>query len=155
MPYNIRKIDSRVREERKALGVRFPFSTEDISEKSVGKPGASEPYTFNRYGVFTSTYQTADVIKSNLMNYFMTAKGERYLNPTFGNDILNLMFENLSEELKQATLSQTRLDLSNYFPEIDVNVLELIDLEDNSVQLHMEYSIKYSGNSDSLDIKFN
>ena len=70
MPYNIRKIDPRVREGKKALGIRLPFSSELVDERYVGKPDASAPFTFNRYHVFTSTYQTKDRIKSNLASYF-------------------------------------------------------------------------------------
>ena len=153
MPYNIRKIDSRVKEGRKALGVRLPFSSEVIDEKHVGKPDASAPFTFNRYRVFTSTYQTKDRIKSNLLNYFMTARGERYLNPTFGNELLNSLFEHYTEDRKQLILEQKRLDLASYFPEIEVRNLDL-ENQDNSVKLSLTYSILYSGVDDEISINF-
>lgn len=151
MPYNIHKIDPRVREGRKALGVRFPFSKEQIDEKHVGKPDASAPFTFNHYRVFTSTYQTKDRIKSNLYNYFMTAKGERYFNPTFGNELLSSIFENYTEEQKQVILEQVRLDLASYFPEIEVKSLT-VDTYDNTARLNLTYSIRYANEVDEITI---
>ena len=153
MPYNIRKIDPRVREGKKALGIRLPFSSELVDERYVGKPDASAPFTFNRYHVFTSTYQTEDRIKSNLLNYFMTARGERYLNPTFGNELLNSIFEHYTEDRKQMILDQVRLDLASYFPEIEVKDLDLENY-DNSVRLYLTYSILYAGEDDEISVNF-
>ena len=38
----------------------------------------------NGPAVFKSNYQTKDAIKNNLINFFLTNPGERYLNPEFG-----------------------------------------------------------------------
>ena len=39
---------------------------------------------FNGSAVFKSNYQTQDAIKNNLINFFLTDPGDRYLNPSFG-----------------------------------------------------------------------
>ena len=74
-----------------------------IDTKARVAVGVSIP--FNAPGVFNLTYQTQDQIKSNLINYFMTNRGERYMNPTFGGNLRATIFEQISqnniENLKQ------------------------------------------------------
>ena len=47
--------------------------------------GVSIP--FNAPQVFTQTYTTQDQVKSNIINFILTNKGERVFNPTFGSNI--------------------------------------------------------------------
>ena len=56
MAFEIKKIDPRDLQPRVAIGVKLPFS---------GK------------AVFNSTFTSAEAIKNNLINYFLTGKGER------------------------------------------------------------------------------
>ncbi len=46
----------------------------------------------NGNAVFTSNYQTRDAIKNNLINFFLTNPGERYLNPEFGGGLREFIF---------------------------------------------------------------
>ena len=71
MAFEVKKIDPIDLEPRKAVGVSLPFS---------GK------------AVFNSTFETKEAIKTNLINYFLTGRGERFLNPTFGNKLQTLLF---------------------------------------------------------------
>ncbi len=66
-------------------------------------------FPINGPAVFVPTYQTRDQIKSNLINFLLTNKGERVFNPNFGADLRNLLFEDVS--------GTTTLDcsLGNYF----------------------------------------
>ena len=64
---------------RKAIGVSIPFSAK---------------------AVFNSTYTTKDQIKSNLINYFLTNKGERIMQPNFGSNLRAFVFEQLDKVLK-------------------------------------------------------
>ena len=63
MAYGAKKIFPIDKKPRVAIGVGIPF---------------------NQPGVFSSTYLTQDAIKTNLINYFLTNAGERYMNPSFG-----------------------------------------------------------------------
>ena len=47
-------------------------------QPSVGI-GVGLPFTSGE--VFSTTYTTQDAIKSNLINYFLTGKSERFFNP--------------------------------------------------------------------------
>ena len=52
---------------------------------------------FNEGGVFTPNYTTADSIKNNLINYFLTNPGERPGNPTFGGGLRAFIFSSISD----------------------------------------------------------
>ncbi len=51
---------------------------------------------FNAPGVFRSNYTTANAIKNNLINYFLTNPGERPLNPTFGGGLRDFIFQQIT-----------------------------------------------------------
>ena len=74
MAFEAKKINPLDRQPRKAIGVSLPFTG---------------------LGVFNSTFTTRDAVKNNLINFFLTGKGERFLNPTFGTGLRNLLFENI------------------------------------------------------------
>jgi hypothetical protein len=50
----------------------------------------------NGPAVFKSNYQTKDAIKNNLINFFLTNPGERYLNPELGGGLRAFIFEQIS-----------------------------------------------------------
>ena len=94
----------------------FPIDTKPSTAVGVALP-------FNAPAVFNSTYTTADAIKYNMINFFLTNPGERYLNPLFGAGLRNYIFE----QITQGTLEYLKEDLqqrvAKNFP--TVNVLEV------------------------------
>ena len=94
MAFNSRRINPLDLQPRKAIGVSLPFS---------GK------------AVFNTTYVTKDAIKNNLINYFLTGQGERYLNPSFGTVLRNLMFENINQDMVDRVKSTVKRGLTEYY----------------------------------------
>jgi len=110
---------------------------------------------FSAGAVFNSTYETKDALKANLINYFLTNKGERYLNPDFGSDIKKLLFDNLTEEKIDTLEGIIARDIDLFFPRVrptDINVLA--DPDRNMVVLQMRYSIIDTNIEDELIINF-
>lgn len=110
---------------------------------------------FSAGAVFNSTYETKDALKANLINYFLTNKGERYLNPDFGSDIKRLLFDNLTEEKIDTLEGIIARDIDLFFPRVrpsDINVLA--DPDRNMVVLQMKYSIVDTNIEDELIINF-
>jgi hypothetical protein len=91
----ITRIDPRDLDKNIAIGVSIPF---------------------NAGGVFNSTYSTKDQIKSNIINLFLTKKGERIENPEFGTDINRLLFNNIDNNIL-SNLRQELYDSVNNFME--------------------------------------
>lgn len=125
---------------------KFPIDT-----KARVAVGVSIP--FNAPGVFNSTYQTSDQIKSNLINYFMTNRGERYMNPTFGANLRATVFEQITENNIDNLKEIISNDMSNYFPSITVDSLDVYGTEDlNALQVILTYSIINFGIQDTLQL---
>jgi len=134
MAFKVRKIDPLDLQPRKAVGVSLPFS---------GK------------AVFNQTFETKDAIKTNLINYFLTARGERFLNPDFGNSLQNLLFDNITQDKVTQIDSLIREDLRIFFPKIvPVDISTVGDPDNNTVQFSLRYKISDADVEDEVTINF-
>jgi len=134
MAFNARRIDPLDLQPRKAIGVSLPLS---------GK------------AVFNSTYQTKDAIKTNIINYFLTGVGERYLNPTFGAPLRNLLFENINQDTITRVEEEVRRGLVEYFPRVIPTELNVqAEPDTNTVTLALRYAISDTNIEDDLVINF-
>ena len=107
--------------DRQAIGVSIPFSNSSV---------------------FNQTFTTADQTKSNLINYFLTNKGERILNPTYGGDLRSLLFEQITEETISVLQQRISTDLENKFPIIEVKSLVINPQSDlNIVNIVLTYNV--------------
>lgn len=106
---------------------------------SVGV-GVNLPFTGK--AVFNTTYTTKDATKANLINYFLTNKGERYLNPSFGSDIRLLLFDNLTQEKVDNLKQIITRELQIFFPKVKATVFEIKGEPDsNSFRVYLRYQI--------------
>jgi phage baseplate assembly protein W len=122
-----------------------------IDTKARVAVGVSIP--FNAPGVFNLTYQTQDQIKSNLINYFMTNRGERYMNPNFGGNLRATIFEQISQNNIENLKQILSADLKKYFPNITINSLDIYGTEDlNQLQVILNYSVINFGITETLQI---
>lgn len=106
---------------------------------------------FSGKSVFNTTFTTQDAIKANLVNYFLTNKGERYLNPTFGSDIRLLLFENIDLTSINTIKEVIRKEILNFFPRVKINTFDIDARPDsNTLQVFLRYSILNSNIDDEL-----
>lgn len=121
MALDIRKINPLDRQPRKAIGVDLPFSGD---------------------GVFNSTYQSKDALKVNLINYLLTNKGERPLNPSFGAGIRGILFENINEEELEDIKENITDNIASFFPTIIPTKVEVLSEPDtNTISFFLRYAI--------------
>tara|TARA_R110002167_G_C12434869_1_gene630250 strand:- start:6 stop:416 length:411 start_codon:yes stop_codon:yes gene_type:complete len=134
MAFNRRRINPLDLQPRKAIGVSLPFSAT---------------------AVFNSTYETKDAIKTNIINYFLTGIGERYMSPTFGSPLRNQLFENITQDNLASVKDIIRQGLYLYFPNVVPSVMEVEGTPDNNtISFFMSYSIKETNIEDELIINF-
>jgi phage baseplate assembly protein W len=111
---------------------------------------------FNGDAVFTSNYLTKDAIKNNLINFFLTNPGERYMNPTFGGGIRSFVFEQITNNNLDFLLTDIQNKLKNYFPTVKVESLDIYKMEDeNTIKIDLKYSILNTNINDNIQIEFN
>lgn len=122
MAIQIGKINPLDLDARKAIGVSIPFSN---------------------VNVFTSTYETKDALKVNLLNFILTGKGERFYNPDFGTDLRNQLFENINQSRLEIIKEDIEAKILLNFPTLVINQLILQSSPDtNSIIFILNYSVK-------------
>jgi phage baseplate assembly protein W len=134
MAFQVEKIHPLDLQPRKAVGVGLPFSSKSV---------------------FNSTYTTKDAIKANLINYFLTEKGERFLNPALGAGLRALLFDQMTEDKKEEINYTVRQGVAEWFPSIIIKNLNTEYSQDtNTVTVSMNYSVFQTNIEDQLVINF-
>jgi phage baseplate assembly protein W len=117
--------------KRVAIGVAIPFNSADV---------------------FKLNYTTVDQMKSNIINFILTNKGERILNPNFGSNLREFLFEGINESTLKALEIKLTNDIQNNFPNVTINSLTLNPLQDdNTIQLSLSLSV-YNGDIQTIQI---
>ena len=80
---------------------------------------------FSDPAVFRPNYLTKNAIKNNLINYFLTNPGERYLNPTFGGGLRAFIFEQITTNNLDFLEERIKDNLTTYFPNVVIGNLEI------------------------------
>ena len=134
MAFDVKRINPIDRQPRKAVGVGIPFS---------GK------------AVFNSTYETKEAIKANIINYLLTGKGERYFNPSFGSGLRNELFANINRENLSTLEFKIKLDVENYYPNLEVLDLSINAQADrNIITLSIRFRLTDTLIEDEILINF-
>lgn len=106
--------------------------------------------------VFRPTYTTRDQIKSNLINYMLTNKGERVFNPNFGSNLRALLFEQIDDGDLDDLLEVINMNVSTEFPMITINEISFgkeNELKDkNEINFTMTYQVDILGIDDEIQI---
>jgi hypothetical protein len=125
---------------------KYPIDTEARKAVGFGLP-------INGDAVFVPTYTTADQIKANLVNWLLTNKGERILNPEFGADLKSLLFEQVEVGLEENLKFTIQNSIKNYFPMVKVKELDFItNPDENTTNFILTYEIVLFGIEDTVNI---
>ena len=85
--------------------------------------GLTLPVSFGRDGDFNRTKKTIKQTKSNNKNLLLTRRGERLGNPTFGSELMSVLFEPMDGDLETKLEEAIRASLSEFLP--FVNLLDI------------------------------
>jgi phage baseplate assembly protein W len=155
MAFGSKKISPIDLNKRAALGVNIPFNN------LPGYINGSDPlnpvsFSLNEDSTpFESNYTTAEAIKNNLINYFLTNKGERFLNPTFGGGLRSFIFEQINTGNLDFLKERIESDLSLYFSNVIINILDILKEENtNTINISLTYSVPHTDINDTLEMNF-
>ena len=116
----------------------------DLSENSYKALGIGINRVSNSNGIFAVNYTTLTQAKDSLTNLIMTRKGERTMQPEFGCDIWELLFEQIDDESLNIKIENSILDaVKTWLPYIQIQQI-IFDYDENDID----------NNRISLDIKF-
>ena len=134
MAFQVERIHPLDLQPRKAVGVSLPFSSTSV---------------------FNSTYTTQDALKSNLINYLLTEKNERFLNLDLGAGLRAVLFDHLTEDKREEIEAMIRSGIATWFPSVTINSLRVHSSPDtNAVAVYIKYSVNFTNIQDELVINF-
>ena len=129
--------------------------------------GISVP--FNGPTGVNTTYTTQDAIKSNLLNFILTGKRERVMNPGFGAGLLGLapsledpigepgvLFNQITEERIDEIENLIYGGVDLYFPTVTIESLN-VELEPDSktIVIYLKYTVVNTNIEDEIQINLN
>jgi phage baseplate assembly protein W len=135
MAYNIININPLDLQPSKGVGIKVPFD---------GPTGLN------------ITYTTKDAVKSNILNFFLTGKRERIMNPDMGAGIREQLFEQITNNTAENLEDIITFGLNDYFPQIQlINLNVNASPDQNLIQIYFSYSIRNTNMQDEITINFN
>lgn len=106
--------------------------------------------TYNRTKKFRVT--DFELVKQNLFNHFNTRKGEKLMQPNFGSIIWNMLFEPLTDEVRDIIVSDVKSVVS-YDPRVRVQNVTVTQF-DHGIQLAVELSYLSNNLLETLVLNF-
>jgi phage baseplate assembly protein W len=94
---------------------------------------------------FKLNYTTLDQAVANAKNLLLTNYGERIMQPRFGCNIRNVLFENLTDNLVGDVTNRIKTNFDYWLPYIFINKLDVIPNEDQN-RLYISLTISLEGN---------
>jgi phage baseplate assembly protein W len=94
----------------------------------------------NDTSVFNQTFTTKEQVKSNLINYILTTKGERLFDPEFGGDLRATLFE--PDTSFDSVAARLETEIYAYVPNIIIRDIIVKPFSDeNVINIVLNYSI--------------
>jgi phage baseplate assembly protein W len=110
----------------------------------------------NLDSVFQTVYEVRTQVKENLKTLLLTRIGERYMQPTFGTNLLNIVFQPNAIQLKEEIIDILVTPINVWLPYISIDETNIVTAEDDpnlphQVSISLSYSIQ-NFSTDSITI---
>ena len=103
--------------------------------------------------VFNPTFTTKEVVRTNLINYLLTNRGERVFRPNFGADLRALLWEGINDGSTSALEARIRDNINSQFPTIEIKKINFDNQPDqNTVNFILDYVVRNIGTEDQINI---
>ena len=111
---------------------------------------------FNGPTGINTTYTTKDAVKANLLNFILTGKRERIMNPNFGSGIRDVIFEQITDERIDQIENLIYGGVELYFPQVQIKDLTInLSPESQTITIYLKYSVINTNIEDELQININ
>jgi phage baseplate assembly protein W len=107
--------------------------------------GIDLPMMAGTGAAFKLNYTTLDQAVANAKNLILTNRGERIMQPDFGCDLRNTLFENITEDIITTLEDRIKSNFDYWLPYIFINELSIIPSEDQN-RIHIFLTISLEGN---------
>lgn len=109
---------------------------------------------FSTVSTTTENFSIYDIelVKQDLLNHFHVRQGERLMNPQFGTVIWDLLFEPLTDEIKQLILQNVN-EIINYDPRIKADKV-IVSSYESGIQIECQLTYLLYNISEKLQLRF-
>ena len=118
--------------------------------------GITLPIHRGKTGYFAQSFDILTQVKSNLINLLLTKKGERPMQPRFGSNLQELIFEQMDNDYKARVESAIRRDVATWMPFLTVRQIEIAnDDARNRTLVEVEFNLNSNTSiTDSVVLEF-
>jgi uncharacterized protein len=135
MAYRVPNIEPIDLQPRVAIGISLPFN---------GPTG------------FNGTYTTADQLRTNILSFLLTNRGERLYRPNFGANLRSLIFEQQNNFTLDQLNSIITSQVETQFPGVSVLNVDIDSQPDlNTINVSVSYGVTNTNIQDQLTLAFN
>ena len=130
-----------------------PSSNVQNSSTNYTTPKIYRGFSSNNPNARNGVLYDVDLIKQDIHNHFMTAKGERVMLPDFGSVIWNYIYDPLDDQTKEAI----KLDAEDIISQDPRVVLESVDVNsfEHGIIVDLKLMILLQNVSEQMAIEFN
>ena len=116
--------------------------------------GISLPLNYGDQGFFNKTRTLLQQTRSNIRNLLLTIRGERLGNPTFGSDLMRLLFEPQNEDLEQAIEESIRASMDEWLPFVKIRNIDVIpsSRNPNLINVRLQFSINADETVETINL---
>ena len=107
--------------------------------------GIDLPMMAGTGAAFKLNYTTLDQAVANAKNLLLTNRGERIMQPDFGCDLRNTLYENITEDLITELEDRIKSNFDYWLPYIFINELSIVPSEDQN-RIYVSLTISLEGN---------
>lgn len=106
--------------------------------------------TYNRLRKFTLT--DFELVRQDLFNHFSIRKGEKLMNPKFGTIIWDLLFEPLTDDIRDIITNDIKT-IVEYDPRVAADNVVITEY-DRGIQIELELRYVLTNQSSAMALKF-
>ena len=135
-----------------AIGIKLPFNS---ATKGKNETGAVSNYssTAAQGGLFVLSYSTEEQAISNLKNLILTRKGERLMQPDFGTNLYDYLFEQNTIDLRETIQTELENDIKFWLPYIIIDNLTVTGNEDAySIAISIVFRVTQQGYNQTITV---
>lgn len=124
---------------------------ETVPQESLPTKPKGVDFNFNTSGVFKKLYADYKQARANLVNLLLTQKGERLMLPEFGSNLLEIIFQPNTDNIKEQIQNTIFEAVQRWLPYISISVTVTTASDDPSLISDVNVKIDGSINNFKID----
>ena len=145
-------------EDSRAIGIMLPFGNTDNSDSgysqnktsNTGISAGTKPGTTGGT-LFKLSYLTKDQVISNVRNLILTTRGERIMNPDFGTNIRDFLFEQNMPNIEQKIRDSIEDAFVRYMPLCRIEDM-VVTQSEHKIHIMLGFSVEEYNINEVLEI---